>query len=455
MVGGRTHSAAVAPRRERARRTLVGLAVCALLAISLSTVGAASALADGGVQCGQVVAASITLQADLGPCSGDGLDVVAGNITVDLNGHTIRGADRGSSATPEQAGVRVTGVSGVTLRNGTVRDFYAGVVLDHVSHSTVTHLVATHNLGTGAEENELGDGVYLTGSSDNTVSYSTVTGNGPYAGIDLWFASLRNTVAFNDIADNNIPITAPGVSPDQIDDGIHAETGSNGSVIDHNRVLGNGHTGIAMNGHRVSGSVVTNNEVRDNGKVGISAGGYGGHLVSRNIVDHNGYDQFHAPGVPPSPGKGIDACGTCLDRLDTPFTTIDDNVITRNDGPGVALIFNGYQFLGGTGIWGTYDPEPYRPPRPNLVQRNVILDNTGDGIYVECEKLYDADFNFTCMDPSPDHPGMRFLQNRTARNGGAGAGTTAWDLHDENPGCDHDVWLGNRSQTANQPCTTA
>jgi len=29
-----------------------------------------------------------------------------------------------------------------------------------------------------------------------------------------------------------------------------------------------------------------------------------------------------------------------------------------------------------------------------------------------------------------------------------------WDLHDENPNCDHDIWSGNIFQTANPPCTT-
>jgi parallel beta-helix repeat protein len=430
--------------------------LAATLAGALSPLGAAPARATIAVQCGQTLTTDVTLQADLGPCSGDGLIVTGDNVTLDLNGHTIRGGNLGVGVTPEQTGVRVKNDSGVIVRNGTVRDFYAGVVLDGVSHSTVTGMTLTHNTGTGTEENILGDGIYLTGSSYNTLSNNTVTDNGPYAGIDIWYSSLHNTVSYNYIADNNLTITAsPNVPADQLDDGIHAEIGSSYTVVDHNRVYRNGHGGIAVNGHGVANSVVTYNDVRDNGKDGISASGNGGHLVSHNIVDHNGYDQFHLPGAAPNPGDGVDLCGTCLDRQDNPFTTIADNVITRNAGPGVAMVFNGFQILGGTGQFGTVQPVPYHPPRSNLVQRNTIADNTGDGIYVECDKVYDANFNATCMVPDPDHPAMRVLQNLSVGNGGANAGSTAWDLHDENPMCDHDVWHGNLYKTAMPPCTTA
>lgn len=418
-------------------------------------VDVAPGFASSSVQCGATVTTSIKLSQDLGPCDGDGLDVTANNVTVDLNGHTIRGASLSSEGTPEQTGVRLLDVSGVTVRNGTVRDFYAGIVIHGGSHNTIWSLTATHNLGTGTEANVLGDGLYLDGSSYNTISHNVVTDNGPYAGVDIWYGSLHNTVSHNYIADNNIPITAPGVSTDQLDDGIHAEIGSSYTIVDHNRVLRNGHDGIAPNGHGVSDSTVTHNIVRDNGKSGISASGNGGHFVSHNIVDHNGYDQFYAPGTSPSPGDGIGVCGTCLDRASSPFTTIQDNVVTRNDGPGIELVFNGFQILGGCGIFGCITPQPYHPPRPNLVRRNIVRDNTGDGIFVECDKAYDANFNATCMVPDPDHAGVRLIENRTGGNGGTNAGVSAWDLHDENPNCDHDTWLDNTYDTATPVCTTA
>ena len=89
------------------------------------------------------------------------------------------------------------------------------------------------------------------------------------------------------------------------------------------------------------------------------------------------------------------------------------------------------------------------------MQHNTITNNTGDGIFVQCDVLYDADFNGTCLTSTPPHVGMRFLHNVAKKNGGSGAGVTAWDLHDENANCDHDIWSHNVARTANPSCTLA
>src|ERR1700704_682336 len=102
------------PSRAGLRVALVALAVGAWL-----VVGASSASA-GAVTCGQTITQDTTVDNDLSNCPGDGLVVGADNITLDLNGHTVSGP----GATPtSSAGVRVTGRSGVTVRNGTVAQF--------------------------------------------------------------------------------------------------------------------------------------------------------------------------------------------------------------------------------------------------------------------------------------------------------------------------------------------
>lgn len=123
------------PRRRRS--TVVLLA--AMLSAGTGAAGIGMAPASAGsapgvtLSCGSVITQDTTLGNDLGPCPGDGLLIMASNITVDLGGHTITGASAvqeagdGTTAPSEQAGVQLMGVSGVTLTNGTVQDFDAGV----------------------------------------------------------------------------------------------------------------------------------------------------------------------------------------------------------------------------------------------------------------------------------------------------------------------------------------
>src|SRR5687767_14036809 len=89
---------------------LGGLVVFVSLALPASHVQADQA------GCGQVLTGSITLTNDLVACAGDGLVIGAGGITVDLNWHLVQGTGLG-------VGVRNPGHHGVTIRNGTIRNF--------------------------------------------------------------------------------------------------------------------------------------------------------------------------------------------------------------------------------------------------------------------------------------------------------------------------------------------
>jgi parallel beta-helix repeat protein len=403
------------------------------------------------VHCGQVITRSLTVANDVGPCAGDGLIVRANDITVDLNGHVARGAGFANPSSIDSAGVRLDSVTGVTVRSGTVREFAVGVLVLHGSGNTISGITAADNVGRSFAT--YGDGINLDASSDNTVIGSTVTGNGPFAGIDMTNDASGNHIANNHVADNHVVATFE-FGDCQCDDGIAVAAGSF-NVISGNVVERNGEFGIAMAGRDASHDQALDNISRDNGNFGINAGGSGGHLVSNNVVTGNGFDRFAAPSVGPQPFNdgGVAACGTCFGPGD--LTTIQDNVVTGNGGIGVFLGFNGNEFLGGTGIFGTFPPRPYQAPRSNLVQRNQVRDNTGDGIFVECEKVFDASFNSTCLTDSPPHHGLRILDNTSLGNGGAKAGAGAWDLHDGNVNCDHNIWAANKAVTANPPCTLA
>lgn len=432
------------------KRTRIAFIV-ALVAGVLWDVPAAHA---AQVTCGQRITTSIKLDADLGPCLGNGLVVVANDLVIDLNGHTIRGGGKDPQAAIDQVGIRLSYVLRTTVKGGTVRDFFAGVLVLGGSQNDVDHMVVRHNIGLG--NTAYGDGIVVDGSTANLITHNRAYGNGPFSGINMIHNASENVVSYNDVDDNNIPTpgAGPGGTDLQQDSGISNDTGAFANVIDHNTALRNGFIGISLaGGPGTQGLRATNNVIRDNGNLGINAGTQGdGHFVAGNTIVHNGYEQF-GPSAAQGLDGGIVACGACFGP--GTITTMQDNLVAKNKGFGIGNLFNGNEFTGGTGIYGTFPPQPYRPPRSNLVQRNVVRDNTSDGIYVECETVYDANFNASCLNPAPEHEGLRILDNDTSGNGGESAGITAWDLHDGNPHCDDNVWNGNTYVTAKPACTTA
>jgi hypothetical protein len=423
---------------EPATRKFVVATVVALLTVGAAPITAGvAAAAGGGVRCGQTVTASIRLTKDLGPCAGDGLVVTKNGVTVDLGGHTLRG-DGDPVNTADQVGIRLSNVTTVSVQNGTVRDFNAGIAIEGGSRNTVTDMTVTNNTGTGTSLH--GDGVVLDATTNNRIRHAAITHNGPFDGVLMTHAATNNRVLASSVNDNNILSVIPGTADTQVDWGFNIDSGSSGNVIDGNQVLRNGALGIAPVGPDVTGTRITNNVVRANGAFGIVAGGLGGQFISGNVVDHNGYDQFRPAGTEAGTAGGVAACGSCLGAGG--FTTIQKNVITNNNGIGVSLQFNGFLFNG-----------EFTAPHPNLIQENVVRDNTGDGIFVSCPQTFDTTLHCIAPKQLPNYQGLRILNNNTGGNGGAGAGTTAFDLHDGAVNCDHNTWRGNTYDTATPACT--
>jgi parallel beta-helix repeat protein len=159
-----------------------------------TTVAASSALAAFAVspahaatQCGAVITASIVLENDLTHCEGDGLVVKHSDITVDLNGHTVSGT--GVSPSHAAFGIRASGgFDHVTVKNGHVQGFAAGVNLYDSAKSTVTGLGLAENgfgislarsTGTEVIANKLeGSRDYSYGITDMDGSGNRIEGNG-------------------------------------------------------------------------------------------------------------------------------------------------------------------------------------------------------------------------------------------------------------------------------------
>ena len=102
-----------------------------------------------------MVTKSVTLQADLLLCAGDGLIVGAPGIRIDLNGHRIWShVDAGAPMTPGSAGIRNPGFEDVRIED---------------SQHTATH-------AGDAEISGFETGILITDADRNTVAYLHVAG---------------------------------------------------------------------------------------------------------------------------------------------------------------------------------------------------------------------------------------------------------------------------------------
>lgn len=144
--------------------------------------------------CGDRVVQSTILAADLGPCPGDGLRLVAG-VSLDGGGHAIRG-----SRPVDTAGVIVTErAAGGFVQNLEVSGFERGVRLVGARGAQVTNVHSHHN---GDRRTKVGYGIDVAGgSSGNRIERCRVHDNAD-EGVHFGSASSGNKLLRSEIADN-------------------------------------------------------------------------------------------------------------------------------------------------------------------------------------------------------------------------------------------------------------
>lgn len=322
---------------NKLRRRLAPVVALVPLVLGTLLVGTAEA---AHVSCGQTITQSTTLDSDVGPCTGTGIRIGANNITLDLGGRTVFGRN-----TPgEGPGILVLNRTGVTIRNGRVIMFDAGVVLQGGSGHTVSNVVAQDNIGTRASD--FGDGIAVFDSSNNLIRRNRAQHNGVFSGISLVGNSDNNVVDSNTVQGNDIES-----SPTLMDDiGIRVEgPGVNNNVISNNKVEGNGLDGIqvfffAPN----SGNIVRGNILRGNGfhnKAHRTGNGFvsgaTSNTVERNLAERNAASGIRINGTNNTirnntarnnaqlVNAGTTAAGGAFDLHDTTFNC-DNNAWTAN-----------------------------------------------------------------------------------------------------------------------------
>ena len=255
--------------------------VCALI-----FVGSAAA---NHVACGDVITQDTTLDSNL-TCPDRGPTIAASNITLDLAGHAITGPGSGP-------GLELISADGVTIRNGTIRNFAEGVYTDG---GRGTALI-------GMRFNANGAGVRCQYAPECTIEDSIFAGNG--TGVDIASADggdpAPTLIRRNVIRDNDFGIRF---------------TGEAGLVID-NRVVRNRLDGIANDYGRpvrIAGNVVT-----ANGGDGVRVFYGAAATVAGNHVARNADNGVRVEGA----GPGIASTSAI----------VEDNRITRNGRDGILV----------------------------------------------------------------------------------------------------------------------
>jgi parallel beta-helix repeat protein len=277
----------------------IGLTLLALVVFAFTgLVSPSKATAQGGLYCGAHVTHDVTLQHDINGCIDGGITIAKSGITVDLNGHTINGLGEGD-------GIAASGVSGVTIKNGSIVNFEAGLRLTGVQRSRVVDTRFSTNSDASA---------WVEGSIGNKFKRLTMTDNGD-GGFRL-VASHHNRIAENTISRAS-------------DSGVMMEERSS-----HNRLVRNKVT-LAGEGIKVEGGAhnrVYRNSTSWNGGAGIEVAEDSFHTrINENQAHHNGGD-----------GIFIEGAGT----------QVNGNHAGCNGGMGITtpvLVVSGENWAGGNG----------------------------------------------------------------------------------------------------------
>jgi parallel beta-helix repeat protein len=257
----------------------IGLTLLALLAFAFTgLVSPSKAKAQGGVYCGAWITQDVTLQHDIFGCVQGGIMIGKSGVTVDLNGHTITGMGEG-------VGISASGVTGVTVKNGSVVNFEAGLhfvgvtqsqVLD-TRFSTNTDASALVEASTGNKFRRLtmtenGDGGFrLIGASKNRIAGSTIAGASD-SGV-----SLEGLSSYNRLVRNKVTLAGEGV---KVEDGT-------GNRVFRNTLSYNGGAGVEIAGEALA-TRVNQNQTHFNGADGIFIEAFGTQVNGNNAGCNGG-----------------------------------------------------------------------------------------------------------------------------------------------------------------------
>jgi parallel beta-helix repeat protein len=298
---------------------MVGYGVLLVLALACCLALSAGEAAASHVSCGDEITADTTLDSDLVDCENNGVVIGADGVTLDLNGHSIDGdGTEAAGCDPKteicDVGVANDGHDGVSVRDGSVREFGVGVLVGGARKNRVVKISATGHIFFGVvvggssrsviRRSSLsrniapeGDGIGVFGSDRIRIVRNKIRRN-PGPGIHL-FDSKKNLIKKNVFSRNGPAILMEKSDRNEVQRNRVREGGGiivapgNRNVIARNRVS-RGLDSIAVDKGR--DNLIAGNVVARARQVGIRLGfpGFGGanNVVRRNLVKNSSEDGF-------------------------------------------------------------------------------------------------------------------------------------------------------------------
>jgi parallel beta-helix repeat protein len=324
------------------RGLLTKLSTTVFLAFTMLALAATPALAEH-VHCGDVVTHDTTLDSDLIDCAGDGVVIGANDITLDLNGHTVRGDETGLDEGIDNS----AGFDGLSVRGpGIVEHFETGILLENSSGSDIRSVTTQENHD---------DGIHLSHTENSDVVDNVTFGNGHEGEGDV--LAVGCGIALSDSTANRLvrnQTASPMLRGNRGSGICLADSDLNG--IDRNSTWGNliGIFLVASNGNRLERNVtalatsIPTVPFLAGGAAGIVLNGSsdntiaansvpGAAFVGINIMDNSDRNLIERNSVP-RVGFSI----TRLASVGIQITRSDANRIDQNslsdDGYGIGLV---------------------------------------------------------------------------------------------------------------------
>jgi len=368
----------------KALRSILAGSATTLLTTGAALTGTAQASPGNAVSCGQSITHSTVLTNDVGPCPGNGLVIAASNVTLDLAGHRVYGTSPATATdAPGFAGITLQSVHGVTVVNGSVDHFNAGILISGSSGNSIKGINVHDNLGslfgsTVETAAQYGDGILLAArntspSDNNLIEGNTVNHNGNFDGIGL-VGTIQNPLSGTDIGvsgnriigntidNNNLPDICPP-DPDEAPGAVDTDANANGNGDENPAGVDycapgqpsfNEDIGIRIEGPGATNNTIAGNQVNGSGLTGV---------LDSAVCDNMG-----------TPSRSTSGCTGTRNT----GNVIAGNTITHGGfgagsfgGEGISLISFNFGPSGGT-----------KGPQHTTVEANTVTDNNGGGILV-------------------------------------------------------------------------
>jgi parallel beta-helix repeat protein len=259
----------------------VALTVAGVMALSGRPAHAAS------VSCGDTITADTTLHHNLVNCPNNGILIGANNVTLDLNGHTIDGngkPDKSCNPVTDfcDFGVGFENHNGVTVKDGSIREFEGGLGAFGLRHARLLGLATSRNRFSGI--GLAGDArILVRNCSGNGSTFREGTGLGLFEShhVRILNSSFRHNAQHGIVTgDSARNLIRGNVFSRNGEEAILME-GGEGFQIRHNRLVQGGIT-LGPGSHNV---IKRNRVFRAHDGIRIEKGH--GNLVAHNFVAHD------------------------------------------------------------------------------------------------------------------------------------------------------------------------